>query len=522
MRFLPNRTQYPYDDFWSILVNLIERKLSSISILFPQSGTSLCKISDLRELDLCFCDRHGEPLFRDVIPTRWLSRQYQRDDVRILKGWGMHRISVQEILTMIQEDLDRPDSRMRSEQTDDNWQARAATMLLRVATSRGSALSTLRTFKLIPCRGDPTYWISRGSISDPNTICFAETEEGIPIPDDLGLQIVTSKASKIPARVAFLKLLGVTYAKTSEVRDRIYNRHQAYLTLTVSTPICTVVDQLRFLYLADHKDPQNSWRRPPLVLKDHLQEWWVPSSNEPLYLSDCGPYGPRELLGVTHVGEEPGAGAPGMSVRFLHDSFTNNPPEKPSFDSTTWSDWLRTRAGVQRSLRLTKMFPNDLSPECYYVAKHRPEKFVGLLRFNLLTEGISFSTYPILQEKLEQVEVLCQDGHMTPLWKTYLPLPDLREECNKFLTGSHSFPFVKLEDKISRDTYQALNWDFLINLAGVGVERDLDFYLHILEHLRVSAQDGNTGARVVDLYVMIYSKFTQHSITRDVQAQRIK
>ncbi|KAG6368207.1 hypothetical protein INS49_002408 [Diaporthe citri] len=81
MRFLPNKTQYPYDNFWSILVNLIESKLHNASILLPQSEDSLRKISDLRELDPCLCDSKGEPLFRDVTPKKWLSRLYHREDV---------------------------------------------------------------------------------------------------------------------------------------------------------------------------------------------------------------------------------------------------------------------------------------------------------------------------------------------------------------------------------------------------------------------------------------------------------
>lgn len=237
-------------------------------------------------------------------------------------------------------------------------------------------------------------------------------------------------------------------------------------------------------------------------------------------LSDKSPYGPSELLRATPK-------APGMDVRFLHSFFTRNPPEQPGSNSKEWSDWLAIRAGVENKVRMLKT-QHDLSDECYYVARHRPEKFLGFLRSKWVTNQIKISrqTFPILYEKLGEIKVRCHNDLMTPLSETYLPLHDLQEECNRFLPQDHGFPFVDIEEDVSRETYKALNWDFLIDWAGVSVQDDLSFYLAILEQLCGSVadyvEDDGTAVRVVHLYSMIYTKFAQSTTTRRIQSQQIR
>lgn len=228
------------------------------------------------------------------MPEKWLSQAYLRDDIRILKSWGMPKIRAEEILSMVQNDLNLADSQMKSEETDDDWHTRAANMLSEIAKGSASTLSTLRTLELIPCRGkklnpyedNPTFWIAANSVTTPSTICFAETEEGIAIPYDLGLHIMTSTASKNAARAGFLKLLGATTADTNELRHMVYARHQTYLTRRVGTTIPTVFDQLKFLYLTDPSDLRSVAEESQLALIDESRKWWGPSSDkDTLYLS---------------------------------------------------------------------------------------------------------------------------------------------------------------------------------------------------------------------------------------------
>ena len=531
MRFLPKKDHVQYSGLWLKLVDMIEENLNKEPVLLPRSENGLRKIKDLRIPCQSYYDSRGDPLFRDVEPEMWLSQHYERADIEILRAWGLHDIRTRELLSMVQQELSLPDSRMRSEDTDDDWHTKAANMLSKMALKQ-KYLSALRQLEIIPCRGSPTDWISQGSVTDPNTICLAESEQGVPVPDDLNLRVITSKASNNPERVAFFKRLGLEFADTSAVRHSILERHQDYLNPHIpnSVPaVQVVVDQLKFLCLTQHTDWQQEDETHQVILIDQYCNPWDATSDHPLYLRNNDPYGPRELLKVTK------AGAPGLAAKFLHSCFLlpeGELPQKPTPDSETWSDWLRSYAGVHHSLRLTTPSLDDLSSECYYVAKHRPEKFLGLLRHHRLTASEDEDTpeWCIMSEKLEKVEVLCHRNRMVPFSETYLPLSHLQETCCRFLTEHHEFPFLKIKDTISRENCISLKWDFLIDFAGVSAEEDLAFYLAILGQLYDSAEDDQIGIRVVHLYSMIYTKYANVQLdsrdaereTRNAQKEQIK
>jgi hypothetical protein len=511
MRFLP-QNNYPYTGLWKRLVDMIRKNLATEAVLFPRTERGLYRIGDLRKPCGLYCDAEGHPLFGDVEPEMWMSQHYEAEDIEILRSWGLESFSTQDLLRMVWQDLSLPDSRMKSEQTDDDWHTRAATMLSEMA-SKQEALHTLRQLELIPCRGSPTYWMSVASFR--TKVSLAKSEEGIPVPDDLPLQVITSEACRNPKRVAFFKQLGLEFFDTIALRDWILRRHAYYRNSFMNTytaDVQVLVDQMKFLYLTQHKDPASEYSTyAEVAVIDDRGEFWVGSyEDQPLYIwyTRSDPYGPRELLQITEAGETPGSGAPGMPARFLHSRYFLDPPRKPTPDSKAWSAWLQSYTAVQDSLRLIDSSGSELSAECYYVAEHRPEKFLGLLHHHWRLGKMDDREWHVMGERLKQLTVLCRGDRRVATSETYLPLSDLQGMCCRFLTKYHRFPFLYLDECISRETYAAKKWDFLVKFAGVRVDEDLAFYLAILGEMRKSEQDPQTAIRVVELYRMIYMKYS--------------
>jgi hypothetical protein len=99
------------------------------------------------------------------------------------------------------------------------------------------------------------------------------------------------------------------------------------------------------------------------------------------YIADDQPYGAQELFRFISPEGEHYAGAPGLRVSFVHPEYMKNNPEPPEGQGLQWSTWFTTSLSIREQMRLTEKQGQNLSlsEECLYVAKHRPEKFLGFL-----------------------------------------------------------------------------------------------------------------------------------------------
>ncbi|KAF3764390.1 hypothetical protein M406DRAFT_330736 [Cryphonectria parasitica EP155] len=291
--------------------------VTQVSTMLPRSERGLRKINELRILHPAQCDSKGEPLFNDLKPEIWLSNKHLASDIKILQNFGLRLPDSTVFLRMIEQDLRRPGSRMRCEETDEDWHTKTAKLLLRLIEVNTSDQNLeLRNMGLIPERtGSSVTWIS-SNISDK--IYLGETEGGFVIPRSLALRVVEIKSSRNPARVEFFKEMGVCVA-----------------------------------------DPK----------------------------------------------------------------------------------------------------------------------------------------------------------------MTYVPLLDLQQKCEQYLPEGEVFPFLKIDDHLTRETYDQMHWSFLDRLVGVNVTEDLDFYLAILSHLGGLAVQ--LGDCVFRLYNVIYAKYTE-SAAKPVAKTKIR
>ncbi|UKZ78366.1 hypothetical protein TrVFT333_006103 [Trichoderma virens FT-333] len=491
MRFLPNKDQR-FDAFWSQLVTLIDDKLKKTAVLKPKSENSFRLISSLRYSVDSQLDRHGEPLFRDNDPEMHISKQYRKEDISILRKYcGLAEYTAAEILLAISLDLKSGDARMKSENMDDDWHTRSANYLSDVyLTGDASIRSKLRSLPILPLQ-DGT-WIA----AEKHTPFFPEAG-GLDVPPELGIIIINSKASQNVYRRQLFSRLGVKEAEVSLLRRLILNRGNDIERIKSS------VKQLKYMFLTDkHKqkseDSRNIW-----IVDSNIT--WRRAHHVDVYMPDNKPFGPSKLLEEVKDTDK-------LSVKFIHPLYIKGVFDDDAASLTSWKNWLCSYAGVRRHMRIiSKEKRNELSKECLYVAENHADKFLGFLNYNWGQESKDIESSPALIEQLKGIVVPCHGGLMSQMEGTWLPLPNLQTAWERFSRGSETFPLLKLDREVTRESYTK-DWGFLVSSLGVGTEEDLDFYLEILYNIMINDKDDDgedidEPSRIFELYGVIYGKY---------------
>ncbi|KAH0527319.1 hypothetical protein TsFJ059_002332 [Trichoderma semiorbis] len=492
MRYLPEKKQH-FDPFWSQLVALLQERLNTTAILRPRSEDNFRLISSLRYSVDSQLDSHGEPLFRDNNPEMHISKRYLKDDIMILRSYGLPEYTASEILDAISLDLNTSDPRMRSKDMDDDWHTRSANYLKSILLSSNTFLhSKLLKLQLLPLQGGT--WIAA-----VNQEIFLPEADGLEVPPALDLNIIDSEATQNATRRLLFRLLGAKEAEISFLRHRILERKFRTKLIT------ECVAQLRYMFLTDKHRPRSE-NTSNIWLLDTKPIWISPFFTD-IYMPDDKPFGPSKLL-------ENVEGTDGLSVHFLHPYYLNQffQGSDEAMQLNSWKNWLCSYAGVRRHLRIiSKEDRGKLSKECFYVKRHHPAKFIGYLGYNWGQESKEIESSPALIRQLRAIEVPFDDGGVVPLEDTYLPLPNLKHQRERFLRGSEFFPFLQLDDEVTHETY-VKDWGFLVSSLGVKAEEDLYFYLDVLRYI-MEENKGNDDiddfSRIFELYGVIYGKYLE-------------
>jgi hypothetical protein len=503
MRYLPQEDVYPWDSFWSSVIRKIGDRLKCTPVLRPANPGPLRLLAASKKHVGKTLDRHGKPLFADIIPEIYLSLEYQDLDLDLLEKHGLTRISMDDVIARVKSDLEASVSRMKSTD-DEDWHSRVARLLhLPFENSWKSQEEAVKQLSLLPLRDGSWTSIKSGTVYYPrvgNTV--------LDIPVDLVLDVVDPKAVANADRKQLLDSIGVQKTSVPFVREAVFNKYKGSFTLYFRDAAA----HLRFLYLTHHLV------KPPF----HYDKVWLSPHKGPFrkhssvdfYIRDDNPYGAGELLDRTEPGPHPGDGAPGFDVFFVRDVYFGVTPRPPTEDSPSWKDWLHEFFHVRRHLRLIHKDGTKLSDISQYVAKHRPEKFLGFLQATWELEMSSAATENDIIEELGEIDVLCVGAKMRPLDSTYLPIKELKQLCSRFLRDGEFFPWLHLEVELSHDTFPR-EWESLGKVFGLGFNgSDVTFILTILHSLldeNLHAECLAESERVYELYIYLQAEVRKAS-----------
>ncbi|RYO82881.1 hypothetical protein DL762_006402 [Monosporascus cannonballus] len=504
MRYLPELSGYPWDPFWRTLVDKIKTAICSKNLIFLRDSFLLVKLDQARRLTRQNVDKYGNPLFDDLpFPSAsYISRSYEEGDLEILDRFGLKYLPQNELLERVTPDLLRENSRMKSPDTDDDWHSRAAWILsLSFDKNWRSEISETRRLDLIPlCDGK---WVS----SRDGDVLFPETEDEIPIPTDLGLQLVSPEAFKVGDRVDLFKHLGVKFVSNQEVRSKIIQKYQSP---KVQYRFESCLWHLRFLYLS-HTDDHTPATYDDLKVID-TKNRLCPIRSRDFYRADEHPYALWTLYRASD--EHPGLD----NVRFVNPNYFEDPPDMPEQHALTWEEWFHEHLGIRRHSRLVSVGGLSPSRECEYVETCLPAKLLGFLKYNWAAESRRMESD---LSPLQKLVVPCEGGLEVLIDEAYLPLPTLKNLRSRFIPADEpiAFPFLALDDDLA-DATQASSWDFLTKL-GVKRDPDLHFHLDILRYMGeypVTEERFVEVSRVLDLYKSIHGACIASSDTRKDQA----
>ncbi|KAH8698523.1 hypothetical protein BGW36DRAFT_376264 [Talaromyces proteolyticus] len=521
MRYLPQQSDYPWDDFWGKLLKTIYYKLQKLPVLWTRSHNNLRPIQGMRRLKYDMLDGKGNPLFSDSNPERYLASEYSATDLEKLNNCGLESMQTEEFLDKVRLDLDKnSQSVVKASATDEDWHSRLAKFLI---SALRNYPDKIRSFGIIPLIG------GRWTASRNTTIYYSHAKQH-PIPTDLGLNLVDPQAVRNPERKRLFDSLGVKNPKISNTRKLIFDKYE-YNSITVRD-FATSRNHLVFLYLTTHLNMVNdkmdsiSYLRLNILDQKCRCKW---PQNDIVYFSDDKPYGAKELFQAINHDTRSQKIVPGLDVSFMHHEYMESPPSQPEGEHRSWRTWLRDMLHISDAIPLFSnralLTPDyHLSDECLYVAKHRPEKFLGFLLENWKeSDSEKINTTPRLTKDLLQLKVLCANGTMHPLGRTYLQI-DEHKNANRFFEDTEFFPWLRIEATLS-NVATLSKLQVLTTRLGFGYfKSDVEFYLRILLYIHLSNLDASElkkETRIYDLYSRIEARYRE-SVDRDICRQEIE
>lgn len=414
------------------------------------------------------------------------------------------------LLVLLQADLNTPESRMKSPSTSQDWHSAVARLFSSYFVNQSFIRGTLKALSLVPLRTGA--WVS--AITD---LVYWPMAGGIPIPPGVDIRVIDPGAASNRDRRTFFNHLGVVEASVAAVRNAIL---KAYEANDGRVDAAESRAHLHYLYLTSQHNPPQIYLRGIYVWNQWAQ--YVDPRLVDVFLPSDDPYGPDALL-------QPAGDAPGLPVAFLHPTYLEDVPQPLATSNLSWKTWLVDALGVRDRLQLVSRSRDALSPAWFYVAKHRPEKLLGLLEHLWKHEG---SWYIGANKSLKaeirgmSADMLCglESEGQVRLCDTWLPLPPLQRWCLCFMEESEPFPFLKLEDTMAAEQLSA-KWMFLHTNFSVGMAEDTDFFLNILRWIQRANPDApslSRAQRVLDLYGTIDANCLRAANQRMAERKRVR
>ncbi|KAK3331475.1 hypothetical protein B0H66DRAFT_487633 [Apodospora peruviana] len=502
--FLPPPDDEP-SPFWTGLVQSIKDLISRTPILKARHRGDLRKISDLLWLTPDSSDRNRDPLLDDPRKDPFLAKKYSRSVVDALKEYGLKNTHFNLWIGLLEADLRSATSRMKSPLTDEDWHSRVARLFCKPFNENWECMSRIKRLAMLPLRTGRWVSADSGSVYLPTTC-------GIPIPTEVQMDVLDPVAVANSDRKALFTMLGATEPSVVDVRSSIL---ASYGSSVVHVGLAESRDHLYYLYFT-HQSKHNRTELKRLHIYNQDEDWGSPHE-EDFYLPSDHPYGPEALLGPED--NYP----PGLDVQYVHPTYLDDAPSPPTSTHSSWNKWLRDVVGVRDRLRLISRRGDSLSKTWNYVAKHRPEKLLGLLEYLWKFEGTQVSNNAALKKKIKDTDVSEICGRPVTLGNSWLPLSHLQRQCAYYYIeedASDLFPFLDIGEEDSTDEKLITKWMFLHTNFGVGKDDDSTFLIKVLYHMILPGSTSHFE-RLVDLYLAIDAK-CQGAVDRPAERQRVK
>lgn len=458
-------------------------------ILKARHGGNLRQINDVVILVEGFMDVGDNPLLDDHTLNPFLSNRYSNVCKDILKDFGLKRMHTRLLISMLRDDLESPASRMKSDYHSAEWHSKLARLLMLAPKENVKSLG------LIPLRSGE--WVSASSMP-----IYLPTTRGISVPPEVDIKVLEPSAVANEDRKVLFEHLEIIEPSIADVRASIFRSY--------SSVHCRVSREdskahLHYLYVTQPLDDTETDFKSIYVYSEGGHVGYP--HREDVYLRSGHSYGPEELLLPTDS-------APGFQILLLHPTYLENAPIAPSLRHPSWREWLRKPVLLKESLSLFSSDGRTMSEACKYVSEHRPEKFLGLLKYLWKYEGKRISKNDDLVKIIKDIDAskFCMPNILaTNLDQTFLPLQSLQQVCARFMEEYEHFPFLKIDEVAALEELGS-QWMFLHTAFSVGNDDDLNFLLEILWWIHRSGfNDFDTfplsnPRRILDLYVSLDSK----------------
>ena len=458
MRYLPEDSIS--DEFWKKLWTLVQGKLEQTPLLEPWSGIGLYMPWELEKLSERFVAEDRSPLLPDIEGAEiYLSLKYMEADFQILRRLGTRSLQWTNFVDRLDADLRVHGSKWRVLKNNADWRTRIC-KVLSTAIAKPDQGKRLRALALIPLHDGR--WISSAS----GTKIYFPTTDGVPIPVDLGLNLVCQMAEENVAWADLHLALGVMSCAQELVISSIIKRYNA--AGLDNFKLFNGVAHIRYLYWFFPND------RLSLASQVRLanQHGSLLKKGQYLYFpEEEDDYSPSKLFKRDDQ-------LPGLPVHYLHEDYLKAVDPETIRHGLPWMRWLEEMVGVRRTPELRAKDHNGLSKEFRYIVDYRSDRLLGTLKRGWNSYGPHI--YDV--KELLETAVLLENRHKTPLKRTFLPLPKLKQIATE-LSIVNSFHFIAISELL-RDE-ERMSWMFAEDLA-VGFEENLDFYLSALETLKAT------------------------------------
>ena len=383
-----------------------------------------------------------------------------------MRAMGTKNFTNSDFLPRLTQDLDNNTSRMQNS-SDDVWHTKVAVLLIRAA-SVPSWKVYIQRLKIIPLqngRWAPSF----------NASIFFPSSGGVQIPEGLPLSLVAENALLNSSRKTLFSILGVSECAPSRIFPLIEQRYSSSNRHTLS--IC--LQDIKFLFWHNAELPETGYsisvfassgrgHTNYFIYKTSSRNWmyWPKSEDAYAMINLQGNLMPSELKD---------------HVAYLHNGYYETLNKCGLRNNLSGKDWLHRQLAIKETPQLHRkrilFTPLQLSAEVEYIAKHLPERLLGVLHANWISYNRSDEWDNFF--KGTNVPIL-HSSEYRQLRTTYLPTPKLKTIVSE-LGLENSFGFLKELDGIS--DLDEIKWRFLERF-GVGLREDVSFWLKLLYHAR--------------------------------------